>query len=74
MLEAALARERRRSGGLPAKLEGRFTVHGRYGEPCPRCGRRPERMSFGSKEIVYCPDPQTGGRVLAERRLSRLLM
>ena len=74
VLDEALAREREREGGLSASSLGdRFAVHRRAGEPCPRCARRLERVSFASNEIVYCPDCQTGGRVLADRRLSRLL-
>lgn len=54
--------------------EGRVTaVHGHAGDPCLRCGRRLERVSFSGYELVYCPDCQTGGRVYADRRLSRLL-
>ncbi len=73
VLERALASERRRRGGLPAKLGDRFTVHGRAGRPCPRCGDTLRRVSFESYELVYCPACQTGGRVLADRRLSRLI-
>lgn len=58
---------------LPAR-EGRVTmVHNHAGEPCLRCGRRLERVSFAGYELVYCPDCQTGGKVLADRRISRLL-
>ncbi|MEA2432795.1 MAG: formamidopyrimidine-DNA glycosylase [Actinomycetota bacterium] len=73
MLSAALESERRRTGGLPAKLPDRFTVHGRYGSPCPRCGAEMKRVSYESYEVTYCPACQTGGKVLADRRLSRLL-
>jgi formamidopyrimidine-DNA glycosylase len=73
VLQDATAKERARSGGLPPKLSGRFTVHGRFGEPCPRCGDAMARVSFESHEITYCPRCQTGGKVLADRRLSRLL-
>ncbi|MDQ3878868.1 MAG: zf-TFIIB domain-containing protein, partial [Actinomycetota bacterium] len=73
VLTTALERERKRTGGLPAKLEGRFAVHGRAGQPCPRCGDELKRISFESHEIAYCPRCQTGGKVLADRRLSRLL-
>ena len=74
VLDEALVRERERVGGLSASSLGdRFAIHRRAGEPCPRCDRRLERVSFASNEIVYCPDCQTGGRVLADRRLSRLL-
>ena len=73
ILTVALARERKRKGGLPTKLEGRFVVHGRAGQPCPRCSTELKRVSYESHEIVYCPQCQTGGKVLADRRLSRLL-
>jgi formamidopyrimidine-DNA glycosylase len=74
VLTGALERERARDGGLSEpSLGDRFAVHRRAGEPCPRCGRRLERVAFESNEIVYCPDCQTKGRVLADRRLSRLL-
>jgi formamidopyrimidine-DNA glycosylase len=73
VLGDALARERRRTGGLPAKLSGRFVVHARYGHPCPRCGADLRRVSYDDYEITYCPSCQTNGRVLADRRLSRLV-
>ena len=72
----ALELERRRQGGLSeAKLGGRFAVHGRFGEPCPTpgCAGTLARVSFESYEMTYCPTCQTGGKVLADRRLSRLL-
>ena len=65
--------ERRRSGGLPTKIGDHFTVHNRYGEPCPVCGDDLRRVSYESYEITYCPRCQTGGKVLADRRLSRLV-
>ena len=73
VLDQALAGERRRRGGLPAKLGDRFTVHGRFGHPCPRCGDDLRRVSYEDYEVTYCPKCQTGGRVLADRRLSRLV-
>ncbi|HEX6400890.1 MAG TPA: DNA-formamidopyrimidine glycosylase family protein [Actinomycetota bacterium] len=73
ILGEALEVERRRSGGLPTKLGDHFTVHGRWGQPCPRCGADLRRVSYESHEVTYCPDCQTGGKVLADRRLSRLL-
>jgi formamidopyrimidine-DNA glycosylase len=73
VLDEALAVERRRSGGLPTKIGDHFTVHGRAGEPCPACGDDLRRVSYESHEVVYCPTCQTGGKVLADRRLSRLL-
>jgi formamidopyrimidine-DNA glycosylase len=73
ILSEALEVERRRSGGLPTKLGDHFTVHGRWGQPCPRCGADLRRVSYESHEVTYCPGCQTGGKVLADRRLSRLL-
>jgi formamidopyrimidine-DNA glycosylase len=73
VLDEALEAERRRRGGLPTKLGDHFTVHGRYGTPCPRCGKDLRRVSYESHEVTYCPACQTGGKVLADRRLSRLV-
>ena len=73
ILTDALEVERRRSGGLPTKLGDHFTVHGRWGQPCPRCGADLRRVSYESHEVTYCPDCQTDGKVLADRRLSRLI-
>jgi formamidopyrimidine-DNA glycosylase len=76
VLEEALILERKRTGGLSeAKLGGRFAVHGKYGTPCPTpdCGENLRRVSFESYEMTYCANCQTGGKVLADRRLSRLL-
>jgi formamidopyrimidine-DNA glycosylase len=73
ILGDGLEAERRRSGGLPTKLGDHFTVHGRSGEPCPRCGADLRRVSYEDYEVTYCPTCQTGGKILADRRLSRLL-
>ena len=73
ILGDAVEAERRRSGGLPTKLGDHFTVHGRSGEPCPRCGADLRRVSYEDYEVTYCPTCQTGGKILADRRLSRLL-
>jgi formamidopyrimidine-DNA glycosylase len=73
VLSEALVVERRREGGLPAKLGDHFAVHGRSGTPCPTCGADLRRVSFESHEVVYCPSCQTGGKVLADRRLSRIV-
>jgi formamidopyrimidine-DNA glycosylase len=48
-------------------------VHRRAGEPCPRCGTTIEAVHFKDYVMCYCPQEQTGGRVLKDRRLSRLL-
>lgn len=73
VLEEALEIERRRTGGLPARIGDHFAVHGRHGHPCPRCGADLRRVSYEAYEITYCPACQTGGKVLADRRLSRLV-
>lgn len=73
VLEAALEVERRRSGGLPTKIGDHFTVHNRAGQACPRCGTELRRVSYESYEVTYCPQCQTGGRRLNDRRLDRLV-
>jgi formamidopyrimidine-DNA glycosylase len=73
VLDDALVAERARHGGLPTKIGDHFTVHGKYGTPCPRCGEDLRRVSYESHEVTYCPNCQTGGKVLADRRLSRLI-
>jgi len=74
VLEEGLERERGRTGGLSDnKLGEHFTVHGKAGLPCPVCGDDLKRVSYESHEVVYCPHCQTGGKVLADRRLSRLV-
>jgi formamidopyrimidine-DNA glycosylase len=73
VLDEALELERKRTGGLPTKIGDHFTVHGRYGTPCPRCGDDLRRVSYESHEVTYCPTCQTGGKILADRRLSRLI-
>ena len=73
VLADALDGERTRTGGLPPKLGDRFTVHNRWGTPCPRCGEDLRRVSYESHEVTYCPNCQTGGQILADRRMSRLL-
>jgi formamidopyrimidine-DNA glycosylase len=65
--------ERRRTGGLPPKVGDHWVVHGRHGQPCPRCGTPLRRVSYESHEVAYCPPCQTGGKILADRRLSRLV-
>ncbi len=50
-----------------------MAVHGRYREPCPRCGSKVQRIRYASNETNYCPTCQTGGKLLADRALSRLL-
>ena len=50
-----------------------YRIHGHFGEPCPRCGETLRRVDFEEHTITYCPACQTGGRILKDRRLSRLL-
>jgi len=50
-----------------------MAVHGRYGQPCPRCGQPIQRIRYADNETNYCPHCQTSGRLLADRSLSRLL-
>jgi formamidopyrimidine-DNA glycosylase len=73
VLAEALEGERGRSGGLPTKLGDRFLIHRRHGSPCPRCGDDLRRVSYESYEVTYCPTCQTGGKILADRRMSRLI-
>jgi formamidopyrimidine-DNA glycosylase len=71
-------------GRLRAESRGKFpekvtafregmAVHGRYGQPCPRCGAKVQRIRYASNETNYCATCQTGGKLLADRGLSRLL-
>jgi formamidopyrimidine-DNA glycosylase len=62
--------------GFPEKVTAfrkDMAVHGRYGEPCLRCGERVQRIRYADNETNYCAQCQTGGKVLADRSLSRLL-
>lgn len=58
--------------GVTAFREG-MAVHGRFKQPCPRCGAKIQRIRYASNETNYCPVCQTGGKLLADRALSRLL-
>ncbi|MGZ5331281.1 MAG: DNA-formamidopyrimidine glycosylase family protein [Solirubrobacterales bacterium] len=58
---------------IPDKMPMPLKVHRREGEPCPRCGTPIEAVFFSEHQMNYCPAEQTGGRVLKDRRLSRLL-
>ena len=73
VLTEGLAVERRRTGGLPTKVGDHWVVHGRSGTPCPVCGTELRRVSYEAYEVTYCPSCQTGGKILADRRLSRLV-
>jgi formamidopyrimidine-DNA glycosylase len=62
--------------GWPTKVTAfreDMAVHGKYGEPCPRCGSKVQRIVYSSNETNYCANCQTGGKLLADRSLSRLL-
>jgi formamidopyrimidine-DNA glycosylase len=58
---------------IPDKMPMPLAVHRRQGEPCPRCGTTLEAVHFSEHVMTYCPEEQTEGRVLKDRRLSRLL-
>jgi formamidopyrimidine-DNA glycosylase len=58
---------------IPDKLPLPLQVHRHHGEPCPRCGTTLEAIHYEDQVLAYCPQEQTGGRVLKDRRLSRLL-
>src|SRR5262252_2917106 len=70
-------RLREQSGGeFPSKVtafHAEMAVHGRYGLPCPVCGTKVQRIRYADNETNYCPRCQTGGKLLADRSLSRLL-
>ncbi|WP_405551427.1 Fpg/Nei family DNA glycosylase [Streptomyces sp. NBC_01171] len=61
------------AGRLKAEKRSGLRVHGRTGEPCPVCGDTIREVSFSDSSLQYCPTCQTGGKPLADRRLSRLL-
>ncbi|WP_240135695.1 DNA-formamidopyrimidine glycosylase family protein [Streptomyces sp. MUM 178J] len=61
------------AGRLKAEKKSGLRVHGRTGRPCPVCGDTIREVSFSDSSLQYCPTCQTGGRPLADRRLSRLL-
>ncbi|MCX5107703.1 Fpg/Nei family DNA glycosylase [Streptomyces sp. NBC_00378] len=61
------------AGRLKAEKKSGMRVHGRTGEPCPVCGDTIREVSFSDSSLQYCPTCQTGGKPLADRRLSRLL-
>ena len=68
--------ERIKAGAFPEKVTAfrpEMAVHGKYKQPCPVCGRPIQRIRYASNETNYCPTCQTGGKLLADRALSRLL-
>ncbi len=72
-----IVRLREEAGGqFPEKVTAfrdEMAVHGRYGQPCPRCGTKVQRIRYAENETNYCPQCQTDGKLLADRGLSRLL-
>ena len=72
-LAEGLELERKRTGGLPTKIGDHWIVHHEHGKPCPVCGDDLRRVSYESHEVTYCPTCQTGGKILADRRMSRLI-
>ena len=76
-LQEWTGRLRREAGdAFPEKVtafRGGMAVHGRYGKPCPDCGAPVQRIVYAANEANYCANCQTGGRLLADRSLSRLL-
>ncbi|MFF6996866.1 Fpg/Nei family DNA glycosylase [Streptomyces sp. NPDC008313] len=73
-LTAAVERSRGlAAGSLKAEKKSGLRVHGRTGEPCPVCGDTVREVSFSDSALQYCPTCQTGGKPLADRRMSRLL-
>jgi formamidopyrimidine-DNA glycosylase len=63
-------------GGFPEHVTAfhkDMAVHGRYGKPCPKCGEKVQRIRYADNETNYCARCQTGGKILADRSLSRLL-
>jgi formamidopyrimidine-DNA glycosylase len=77
VLQEWIVRLRQQAGGkFPEKVTAfrpEMAVHGRYGQPCPRCGTKIQRIRYAANETNYCPACQTGGRLLADRALSRLM-
>ena len=74
VLEVWIARLR--TEAFPEKVTAfreEMAVHGRYGKPCPVCGAPVQRIVYAENETNYCARCQTGGRILADRALSRLL-
>jgi formamidopyrimidine-DNA glycosylase len=62
--------------GFPEKVTAfrkEMAVHGKFGQPCPRCGEKIQRIRYADNETDYCARCQTGGKLLADRGLSRLL-
>jgi formamidopyrimidine-DNA glycosylase len=75
-MSATMVEESKAGDDFPAKVTAfhpRMRVHGRFGKPCLVCGAPIQRIVYASNETNYCANCQTGGRLLADRALSRLL-
>lgn len=76
VLEEWTDRLRKEAGEFPEKVTAfrpEMAVHGKYGKPCPRCGKPVQRIRYADNESNYCPTCQTEGKLLADRSLSRLM-
>jgi len=76
MREWLVRLRRERGDGFPVKVTAfreEMAVHGRYGKPCPVCSSPVQRVVYAANEANYCATCQTGGKLLADRALSRLL-
>jgi formamidopyrimidine-DNA glycosylase len=76
VLEEWTVRLRKEAGDFPEKVTAfrpEMAVHGKYGKPCPRCGKAVQRIRYAANESNYCPTCQTEGKLLADRSLSRLM-
>ena len=74
--ERLRAEAKKSKDGFPEKVTAfrpEMAVHGKYGQPCPACGTRVQRIVYAENETNYCPTCQTGGKLLADRSMSRLL-
>jgi formamidopyrimidine-DNA glycosylase len=76
LIESTQRLRKQAGDGFPDNIKALrkdMAVHGRYGEPCPVCGTDVQRIRYAARETNYCPRCQTGGRLLADRALSRVL-
>ena len=76
VLQEWTERLRKEAGEFPEKVTAfrpEMAVHGKYGKPCPRCGKPVQRIRYADNESNYCPTCQTEGKLLADRSLSRLM-
>ena len=73
LLDAIARSDGLETSQLKREKKAGLRVHARTGQACPVCGDTLQRVSYESYEVTYCPGCQTGGKVLADRRLSRLL-